>query len=149
MKPCLRTLGRAVVAASALTLWVSGPGLAAPPSEPEPDQGSRIISGAASYVRLPAVQTAVRSDQRMRGMLQVRLALDAPRSQTRRLIEDRQMWLRDAYAETLLLYGSRIYRWGEVPDADMIGQLLQDDTDRLLGEGRARIVLDTVVIHPG
>lgn len=83
----------------------------------------------------------------MRGMLQVRMALDAPQSRTRRLIEDREMWLRDAYAETLLLYGARIYRWGDVPDADMIGQLLQEDTDRLLGEGVAQVVLDTVVIH--
>jgi hypothetical protein len=108
-----------------------------------------VLSGASSYVRLPAVQTAVQSDRRMRGMLQVSLALDAPQGRTRRLIEEREMWLRDAYAETLLLYGSRIYRWGDVPDADMIGQLLQEDTDRLLGEGRAQVVLDTVMIHGG
>jgi hypothetical protein len=84
----------------------------------------------------------------MRGMLQVSLALDAPRGRTRSLITARQLWLRDAYNETLLLYASRLYRWGDVPDADLIRQLLQEDTDRLLGEGQAAIVLDTVIIHP-
>lgn len=119
------------------------------PSAPPEEHGGRVLSDASSYVRLPALQTAVQANRRMRGMLQVTLALDAPRSRTRRLIDDRELWLRDAYAETLLLYGSRLYHWGEVPDADMISQLLQEDTDRLLGEGRARVVLDTVMIHPG
>lgn len=85
----------------------------------------------------------------MLGMLQVSLALDAPRAPTRTLINDRRLWLRDAYTETLLLYAARLYRWGDVPDADMIGALLQEDTDRLLGEGRATVVLDTVIIHGG
>ena len=119
----------------------------APPSEPPVDESGRVISGASSYVRLPAVQTAVQNDRRMSGMLQVRLALDAPQGRTRRLIGEREMWLRDAYAETLLLYGARMYRWGEVPDADLIGQLLQEDTDRLLGGGRAQVVLDTVMLY--
>lgn len=119
----------------------------APPSEPSPGESGRVLSGASSYVRMPVVQTAVRTDRRMGGMLQVSIALDAPQGRTRRLISERQMWLRDAYAETLLLYGARIYRWGEVPDADLIGQLLQEDTDRLLGEDRAQVVLDTVMIH--
>lgn len=142
-----RTFG-ALCAVLALTIAVSGNASAsAPPSDPEPDDSGRTLSAADSYMRLPAIQTAVRSDRRMRGMLQVRLALDAPQSRTRRLIEDREMWLRDAYTETLLLYGARMYRWGQVPDADMISQLLQEDTDRLLGEGRAQVVLDTVVIH--
>jgi hypothetical protein len=141
---------RALGAASLLALMASGGALAsAPPAEPESDPSGRALSGASSYVRMPALQTAVQSDRRMRGMLQVSLALDAPQGRTRRLIDDRAMWLRDAYAETLLLYGARMYRWGDVPDADMIGDLLQEDTDRLLGEGRARVVLDTVMIHAG
>ena len=139
----------AAAGAAGLALAVSAGALAAPapPSEPSVDQSGRVLSGASSYVRMPAVQTAVQSDRRMSGMLQVRLALDAPQGRTRRLIGEREMWLRDAYAETLLLYGARMYRWGQVPDANLIGQLLQEDTDRLLGDGRARVVLDTVMIY--
>jgi hypothetical protein len=139
----------AAAGAASLALAAGADAVAAPapPSEPSVDESGRVISGASSYVRLPAVQTAVQSDRRMSGMLQVRLALDAPQGRTRRLIEEREMWLRDAYAETLLLYGGRIYRWGQVPDADLIAELLQEDTDRLLGEGRAQVVLDTVMIY--
>ncbi len=138
----------AIVTALTLCLGTGASAIAAaPPSEPEPEQTGRTLTAQDSYVRFPALQTAVQSNRRMGGMLQVRMALDAPQRGTRRLIEDRRMWLRDAYAETLLLYGARIYRWGDVPDADLIGQLLQEDTDRLLGEGQARVLLDTVVIH--
>jgi len=137
-------------AAGALTLSAA-PALAAP-DEPEADPGSRALTDADSYVRLPALQTPVRQRLGGRapaGMLQVTLALDAPRARTRTLIDERRIWLRDAFNETLLLYASRIYRPGDVPDAEMIGDLLQDDVDRLLGEGRATVLLDTLIIHAG
>ena len=144
-----RTDLRTAFIAAGLALAASAAAFAeaAPPSDPSVDESGRVLSGASSYVRMPAVQTAVQSDRRMSGMLQVRLALDAPQGRTRRLIGEREMWLRDAYAETLLLYGARMYRWGQVPDAELIAQLLQEDTDRLLGEGRAQVVLDTVMIY--
>jgi hypothetical protein len=140
------------LAAAVLALSLAAPAQAGPsaPSEPEPDDSRRALTDADSYVRLPPVQTSIRDrTRRMRGSLHVTLALDAPRGRTRDLIEDRAAYLRDAYNETLLLYASRLYRWGEVPDADMIGALLQEDTDRLIGEGQAQVVLDTVMIHGG
>ncbi len=151
MTPSIRS---ALTAACALlAAGLASPAHGAPgaePDEPPGGTGSRALSDADSYVRLSSLQTSIRDrSRRMRGSLQVTLALDAPRGRTRSLIEDRRIWLRDAYSETLLLYASRLYRWGEVPDADMIGQLLQDDTDRLLGDGAATVVLDTIIIHGG
>lgn len=139
-------------AALALTM-TAGPGAMAfapapPAEEPSSDDDGRALSAAASYVRMPALQTSVQDGRRTRGMLQVRVALDAPARSTRRLIEEREVWLQDAYAESLLIYGGRMYQWGYPPDAELIADMLQQDTDRLLGEGRAQIVLDTVVIHP-
>ena len=146
------TISRPACLAAALALALAAPVHAGPPApaEPEPDDSRRALTDADSYVRLPPVQTSIRDrTRRMRGSLQVTLALDAPRGRTRDLIEDRAAFLRDAYNETLLLYASRLYRWGEVPDADMIGELLQEDTDRLIGEGQAQVVLDAVIIHGG
>ena len=138
----------AACAALALICGTAHAREAAPaPAEPAQDSGSRTLSDADSYVRMPSLQTPVQDRLRMLGMLQVSLALDAPRARTRSLIRDRELWLRDAYNETILLYAARLYRWGQVPDADLIAQLLQEDTDRLLGEGRATVVLDTVIIH--
>lgn len=123
-----------------------GGGYDKPEPEPDPELG-RVLSHARSYVRMQPVHTSVQSNFRMQGLLQVDIALDAPHSQTRRVIEDRQIWLRDAYAEAMLIYSGRIYRWGTIPDPDVIARLLQAETDRLIGEGQARVVLDTVIIH--
>jgi len=118
------------------------------PAENTADESmGRVLSHARSYVRMEPVRASVQADFRMRGLMQVGIALDAPHSQTRRVIGERQIWLRDAYAEALLLYSGRMYRWGEIPDADTIARLLQEETDRLIGAGQARVVLDTIIIH--
>lgn len=138
------------LAAAALTCGPAAQAAAAGASTapaPQEESGAPSLSDAASYVRMPALQTPVQADLRMRGMLQVSLALDAPAARTRTLIGQRRLWLRDAYNETLILYASRLYRWGDVPDVDLISELLQEDTDRLLGPDAARIVLSTVIIH--
>lgn len=124
-------------------------GTLAPPSAEDDDgpQDRRHITDSDSYVRMPAVRTPVRSGRRTAGMLQVSLALDAPRSRSRALIAEREVLLRSVYSETLLIYAARLYTWGDIPDADLISELLQGDTDRLLGEGRATVVLDTVMLH--
>lgn len=123
-----------------------GGGYDKPEAAPDPELG-RVLSHARSYVRMQPVHTSVQSNFRMQGLLQVDIALDAPHSQTRRVIEERQIWLRDAYAEAMLIYSGRIYRWGTIPDPEVIARLLQAETDRLIGEGQARVMLDTVIIH--
>lgn len=134
-------------------LMIAAPAAAAPAPASEPEEsGTRALSDAESYVRLAPLQTPVRSGMARRGaggMLQVMMALDAPEAATRARISARRLWLRDAFNETLLLYASRIYRPGEVPDADLISELLQDDADRLLGEEAAQVLLDTVILHAG
>ena len=35
----------------------------------------------------------------------------------------------------------------QIPDADVIARLLQEETDRVIGPGQATVVLDTVIIH--
>jgi len=107
----------------------------------------RILTHADSYVRMQPLRAAVQTDYRIRGMLSVTIGLDAPESRTRRLIQVRESWLRDAYTQALLLYAGRMYRWGDVPDAVLIADLLQAETDRMLGAGEARIILDTVIIQ--
>lgn len=146
------TVAAAVAAAAALAAAAS----AAPASAPEPAGGAptgRVLVGAEvnSYVRMSPVRTALLVNRRSgaRATLEVTFSLDAPESTARRMIDQRRVWLRAAYSDTLLLYGGRMYRWGEVPDLDRIATMLQDDTDRLLGPGQAEVLLDTVLIHAG
>lgn len=121
---------------------------AAPAPEAAPEEAlGRSLSHANSYVRIEPIRASVQADYRMRGLLQVGLALDAPHSRTRQTIAERQLWLRDAYSQAMLMYSGRMYRWGDIPDADAIARLLQAETDRLIGPGQATVVLDTVIIH--
>lgn len=128
---------------------------AAKPDEPAAPGASmgRVLVGESvpSYVRMQAVRSAIVTDPRSgaRATLDVTFSLNAPERAARRAIEERRLWLRAAYSQTVLIYAGRMYRWGDVPDLDLLARLLQEDTDRLLGEGRAEILLDTVLIHAG
>lgn len=142
---------------------LSAPAMAAPaahapepetpsPSASAPPMGRVLVGGEVpSYVPQPSVRTALMINTRTgaRATLDVSFALDAPERETRRLIEQRQLWLRAALSETLLIYSGRMYRWGDVPDVELIARLMQEDVDRLLGPDRATVLLDSVLIHAG
>ncbi|XBQ17116.1 MAG: hypothetical protein ABL308_04370 [Oceanicaulis sp.] len=147
---------RAGLAGLALLLAAAPAQAGGPSAAPEPapaGQAGRNLVGedVASYVRMEPVSTAIQIGRRsgVRAMLEVTFALDAPSRGARRSIDQRRLWLRAAYSETLLVYAGRMYRWGDVPDADLIARLLQAETDRYLGEGEAQVLLDTVMIHAG
>ena len=148
-----------LVAAAIIAAAFAAPALAAPAAGPESSGLSpggpmgRVLVGEEvdSYVRMESVRSAIVLDRRSgaRATLDVTFSLNAPQRGTRRAIEQRRLWLRAAYSETLLIYAGRMYRWGDVPDLDLLARLLQEDTDRLLGAGEAEVLLDTVLIHAG
>jgi len=122
-----------------------------PPAQ-SPTMGRLLVGESVpSYVRMEAVRSAIVTDPRSgaRATLDVTFSLNAPERAARRAIDERRLWLRAAYSQTVMIYAGRMYRWGDVPDLDLLARLLQDDTDRLLGEGQAEILLDTVLIHAG
>jgi|GEM_PF-1285285 hypothetical protein len=140
------TLAGAVLAGPA-------PAPAAPESESAPRQLGRVLvaEDVQSYVRMDSIRTALLVDRGSgaRATLEVVFSLDAPERDSRRMIDQRRLWLRAAYSDSLLIYGGRLYRWGDVPDLDRLARLLQEDTDRLIGPGRAQVLLDTVLINAG
>lgn len=147
----------ALAASAALALAgaaVAGPAPAAAESEPAASgpMGRVLVGeGVQSYMRMDSMRTALLVDRRSgsRATLEVAFSLDAPERDSRQMIEQRRLWLRAAYSETLLIYAGRMYRWGDVPDLDRLARLLQEDTDRLIGPGRAQVLLDTVLISAG
>jgi hypothetical protein len=133
-------------AAAAAAAAESEPGAVAGP------MGRLLVGeGVQSYMRMDSVRTALLVDRRSgsRATIEVAFSLNAPERDSRRMIEQRRLWLRAAYSETLLIYAGRMYRWGDVPDLDRLARLLQEDTDRLIGPGRAQVLLDTVLINAG
>jgi hypothetical protein len=83
------------------------------------------------------------------GQLQVAFGLDIPSREDRALAQELRPWLRDAYTRAVLNYSTRQYAWPNVLNAVAIAALLQGEINRLLGPGRARVLLDTVMIHSG
>lgn len=111
--------------------------------------GGRHITTADTYLAQPPVHAPVRYRGRTAGQLQVAFGLDIQEPRDRSLVRERQPWLRDAYTRAILNYTARQYAWPDVPDAGAIADLLQSETDRLIGPGRARVLLDTVMVHSG
>lgn len=146
-------VGALTLAAAAPSGAVGGPPAHdTAPAQPAGPAGRNLVGAeVSSFVRMAPVSSAVQSGRRsgVRAMLEVSFALDAPERDARRDIEARMLWLRAAYAETLMIYSGRMYRWGDVPDADAISRLLQVETDRYLGPGRAEVLLDSVTLHAG
>lgn len=125
--------------------------LAAGPDAPSapPAPAGRHITTAQTYMAQGSVHAPVRARGRTAAQLQITFGLDIPRREDRALVAERQPWLRDAYTRAVLNYAGRQYAWPGVPDAEGVAALLQAETDRLLGPGRARVLLDTVMLHSG
>ncbi|KAA5803453.1 hypothetical protein F1654_06505 [Alkalicaulis satelles] len=140
MLRALAPLLASLMAPVTLMAVLSAPALAA--SEP----GARHITTSPGYLAQPALHAPIRSAGRTVGQLQVSFGLEEA---DRAVVEQRRAWLRDGWNRALLGYASRQYAWPAVPDAQAIAALLQAETDRVLGPGRAIVLLDTVMIHAG
>lgn len=132
-------------------LAISGGSQAAAHGSEAPRQGSsrqhRPITSSEGYVPLTPLTATVHSDFRLRGILHIEAGLDIPDSRQRSRASQLMPRLRDRYTSVLAMYTGANYRYGDVPDADRIAELLQQATDEVLGAGQAEILLGMVIIH--
>lgn len=129
-----------------------GGGASADAQGSEPAQQSsgrqhRPITSSAAYVPLDPLTATVQSDFRLRGIMHIEAGLEIPDNRQRQRAEDLMPRLRDRYVSALAMYTGANYRFGDVPDADRISELLQQATDEVLGAGEADILLGMVIIH--
>lgn len=111
------------------------------------DGRRRNLTASDSYVPLPPLTATVQADFRARGLLQIEAGLEISDSRLRRRAERSMPLLRDAYVSALSVYAGVNYRYGEVPDADRIAELLQQATDHALGQPGAEVLLGMIMIH--
>lgn len=116
-----------------------------------PTQGSerrhRPITSSDGYLPLDPLTATVHSDFRLRGILHIEAGLEIPDSRQRNRALQMMPRLRDRYTSALAMYTGANYRYGDVPDADRIAELLQQATDEVLGAGQASVLLGMVIIH--
>lgn len=116
-------------------------------SQQADDGRRRNLTASDSYVPLQPLTATVQADFRARGLLQIEAGLEISDNRLRRRAEQSMPRLRDAYVSALSVYAGIHYRYGEVPDADRIGELLQQATDHALGEPGAEVLLGMIMIH--
>lgn len=103
--------------------------------------------GGLSYVQLqPLTATILRGDGR-RGVLTVETGVDVPGNGALRNRADiSQPRLRAAYLQALQAYASGLGP-GVPPDADYIARALQRETDKVLGQQGAKLLLGTILAN--
>lgn len=142
-----------IALALGLSLTVGGAAFASssasPPqgAAPAEDGRHRSVTSSDSYLPLPPLMATVHSGHRARGNLQIEAGLEVEDSQLRRRVEQAMPRLRNAYVTALSIYTGVNYRFGDVPDADRIAQLLQEATDMTLGTEGAHVLIGMVIIN--
>ncbi|WP_417476691.1 hypothetical protein [Maricaulis sp.] len=114
---------------------------------PAEDSRHRSLTSSDTYLPLPPLMATVQANYRARGNLQIEAGLDVEDARLRRQIEQAMPRLRNAYVTALSVYTGVNYRYGAVPDADRIAQLLQDATNMTLGTDEARVLIGMVIVN--
>jgi hypothetical protein len=128
-------------------LFLSLAALAALPAAARASSGGeKKKSGGGSYVPVqPLLGTTLRASGR-RGVLSVDCGLDVPDEALRTRVEQSTPRLRAAYVQTIQSYAAGLGP-GVPPSADYIGQALQRQTDAILGQPGARVLLGAIVVN--
>jgi len=111
------------------------------------DRRHRPITASPGYLPLDPLTATVHADFRLRGIMHIEAGLEIPNNRQRERAARLMPRLRDRYVSALSMYTGANYRFGDVPDADRISELLQQATDEVLGTGEADILLGMVIIH--
>ena len=125
----------------------AGGGAPAPAAEEAPSRGGRSITHVESYVPFDPILAAVQSDMRLRGVIHIELGLNTEDASLRAKIEQRMARLRNAYNSSIAVYTGVHYRFGEMPDPDLIASMLQRATDETLGQDGAEVLLSLVMVN--
>ncbi|GJL98040.1 MAG: hypothetical protein DHS20C06_18570 [Hyphobacterium sp.] len=120
---------------------------AAAAEAPSGGRRHRSITSSQDFMPLDPLTATVHADFRLRGVLHIEAGLEIPDNRLRARAERLMPRLRDHYVSALAMYTGANYRFGDVPDADRISELLQRATDEALGEEGAEILLGMVIIH--
>jgi hypothetical protein len=104
-------------------------------------------SGDSPFIAQTQIATSVLVSFRPVGVFQVDMGLYVTNQAERARILAMQPVLRNAWRRTTQEFTNSYYVRGRVPDAALLGQRLQAATDEVLGAGRARVLLASVVVR--
>ena len=128
--------------ALALIAAFAAPGLPAAAK----DEKKPPAPGASTYVALDTLTATIRRGNGRRGVLTVQASLDVPDARLRARAESVVPRIRAALVQTLQTYASGMTP-GLPPNGDVLGGALQRETDRVLGQRGAKVLIGTMLIN--
>ena len=103
-------------------------------------------SGGVSYIPIETLTGATTRPGGRRGVLTVECGLDIPDAALRARAETVLPRLRAAYVQTVMIYAAGLPT-GAPPNADFLATALQRETDSVLGQGGARLLLGAMLVN--
>jgi hypothetical protein len=122
-------------------------GLAGLPKAHAAGGPERQLSGADTYVQVSGLHAPVTQSFSVVGVMTIEAGLDVQDTATRDRINGTLPRVRDALRSEVAQYTSGFYRFGTVPDADLIQRRMQRAIDRQLGPEKATVLLNAVIVH--
>ena len=102
--------------------------------------------GGLSFIQFPTLTATVFRPDGNRGVLTVEAGIDVPDEKLHDRADLSQPRLRAAYVEFLQMYAGGLPP-GAPPNADYIAQQLQAQTNRVLGQPGAKLLIGTILIN--
>ena len=116
---------------------------------PKPIEAAESVrpESDASYVIINPMNISIIQNARVRGMLQVELGLDIPDDELRATAIQLAPRLQDAYVIAMRHYTTNQLKLYQVPNANLIGDILQNVTTQVLGGDGAIVLLSQIMLH--
>jgi hypothetical protein len=102
--------------------------------------------GGLTFIQINTLTATIMRPDGRRGVLTVESGIDVPDEKLRDKANLFAPRLRAAFVQTLQIYASGMSP-AAPPNADLLAQSLQRDTDRVLGQKGAKLLLGTMLIN--
>jgi hypothetical protein len=108
--------------------------------------GEKKKGGGISYIQFPTLTATILRSNGQRGVLTVEAGVDVPNSALRARANLSEPRLRAAYVQLLQAYVWQLGP-GEPPNPDYLSMALQRETDRVLGQPGAHLLLGAMLVN--
>jgi hypothetical protein len=120
--------------------------LAAPRGARASEANTKKKGGGLTYLQFQTLTATVVSLSGRRGVMTIEAGLDIPEAALRARAALAEPRLRAAYVQRVQIYASGLGP-GAPPDPDYLARMLQQDTDRVLGQPGARFLLGAILVN--
>jgi hypothetical protein len=108
--------------------------------------GEKKKGGGITYIQFPTLTATILRSNGQRGVLTVDAGVDVPNSALRARVNLSEPRLRAAYVQLLQAYVWQLGP-GAPPNPDYLSMALQKETDRVLGQPGAHLLLGAMLVN--